>query len=166
MSDQSTEQTRTQAVYEGRRVVASYRTYPAAERAVDFLSDRKFPVERVSIVGQGMKMVEQVTGRLTWAKAALRGLLTGAVVGGLIGWLFAVFSWFNPTVARGWLIVDGLWFGAVAGVIVGLLSYALTGGRRDFTSVAGMQADHYDLLVDASVANEAQQLLQDLPGEP
>jgi hypothetical protein len=154
MSDQSTEHTRTQpAVYEGRRTVASYRTYPAAERAVDFLSDRKFPVERVSIVGQGMKLVEQVTGRLTWADAALRGLLTGAVTGGLIGWLFAVFNWFNPAVARGWLILDGLWFGAVVGTLLGLLTYALTRGRRDFTSVSGMQADHYDLLVDASVAD-------------
>jgi hypothetical protein len=166
MSDQSTEHTRTQAVFEGRRVVASYRTYPAAERAVDFLSDRKFPVERVSIVGQGLKLVEQVTGRLTWADAALRGLLTGAVTGGLIGWLFAVFDWFNPAIARGWVIIDGLWFGAVVGVIFGLLAYALTRGRRDFSSVAGMQADHYDLLVDASVANEAERLLHDLPGEP
>ena len=30
-----------------RRVVATYSSYADAQRAVDFLSDRKFPVERV-----------------------------------------------------------------------------------------------------------------------
>jgi hypothetical protein len=34
-----------------RRVVASYSSYRDAERAVDFLSDRRFPVQRVAIVG-------------------------------------------------------------------------------------------------------------------
>ena len=35
-----------------RELVASYRTYAEAQRAVDFLSDQRFPVERLSIVGR------------------------------------------------------------------------------------------------------------------
>ena len=41
--------------------VATYGSYGEAERAVDFLSDKGFPVERVAIVGAGLKTVERVT---------------------------------------------------------------------------------------------------------
>ncbi|HET9677172.1 MAG TPA: general stress protein [Solirubrobacterales bacterium] len=71
-----------------RRAVASYATYAEAERAVDHLSDQKFPVERVSIVARDLKVVEQVTGRRGYLEAALHGLTSGALIGALIGWLF------------------------------------------------------------------------------
>ena len=34
-----------------KSTVATYGSYAEAERAVDFLSDRSFPVERAAIVG-------------------------------------------------------------------------------------------------------------------
>jgi hypothetical protein len=142
-----------------RRVVASFESYAEAERAVDTLADRKFPVEKVTILGQGLQYVEQVVDRMTLAKAALRGAMTGALTGALIGWLFAVFDWFDPSIARLWLIVDGLWFGALVGAAFGLLSHALTGGRRDFTSLPALRAERYELLIDEDVADEAARLL-------
>jgi hypothetical protein len=142
-----------------QRVVRSFSTYAEAERAVDQLADRKFPVERTAIVGSGLKLVEQVTGRMDYARAALRGALSGAFVGVLIGWLFAAFNWFDPVVANGWLVLDGLWFGAVVGALVGLLIHALSGGHRDFESVGSLRADRYDLVVDAEVADEAERVL-------
>jgi hypothetical protein len=148
-----------------RRVVATYDNYRDAERAVDYLADHRFPVDHVSIVGRDLKIVEQVTGRMTYGRAALQGALSGALVGALIGWLFTVFNWFDPVVARGWLILDGLWFGALAGALFGLLAHAVTGGRRDFASVGGMQADRYDVLVDEEVADEAARLIGSL-GRP
>ena len=36
-----------------QRVVASYGNYAEAQRAVDYLSDNSFPVEKVTIVGRG-----------------------------------------------------------------------------------------------------------------
>ena len=56
-----------------RTTVATFESYPDAERAVDFLSDREFPVERAAIVGTGLKTVEQIAGRLTTGRAALVG---------------------------------------------------------------------------------------------
>jgi hypothetical protein len=35
--------------------------------------------------------------------------------------VFAIFDWFDPLVARGWLIIDDLWFGALVGAAFGLL---------------------------------------------
>jgi hypothetical protein len=147
-----------------KRVVGSYANYADAERAVDFLSDRRFPVERTTIVGRNMHYVEQVTGRMGWLDALLRGALTGAIAGVLIGWLFFVFDWVSPLVARGWLIVDGLWFGTVVGAVMGLLLYALTRGRRDFSSIGAMRAERYDVLVDEQVADEAVRLLAEMSG--
>jgi hypothetical protein len=105
--------------------VASFTTYREAERAVDLLSDRGFPVERVAIVGRDLQLVEQVTGRMGYGQAALRAALQGAVLG--------------------------------------LLTHAMTGGRRDFASVSGMQASHYDVLVDEEVADQAAQILARQP---
>jgi hypothetical protein len=148
-----------------RRTIATFSSYPEAERMVDRLADEKFPVEHLAIVGRGLEYVEQVVGRMGWAQAALRGALTGAITGLLIGWLFAIFDWFDPLVSRGWLIVDGLWFGAVVGTIMGLVAYALTRGRRDFTSIPAMRAETYEVVVDEEFADDAERLLSRV-GEP
>jgi hypothetical protein len=149
-----------------RRAIASFTSYADAERAVDHLADNGFPVERVAIVGRGLKLVEQVTGRFGWLDAVVRGALTGAVAGVLIGWLFGLFNWFDPIVDALWLALDGLWFGALVGVLLGLLMRLPMDGRRDFSSVTAMTAERYDLLVDEAVADEAARLLSPVTGLP
>jgi hypothetical protein len=152
-----------------RRVVASFTDYVDAERAVDRLSDEGFPVERAAIVARGLEYVEQITGRLRWIDAALRGMFSGAVAGFLIGWLFGVFNWFDPVIASVVLALNGLWFGALVGSLVGLVAYSLQRGRRDFASVGGVRAERYDVLVDAEVADQAERLLRQAPsadGQP
>lgn len=148
------------------RTVASFATYPEAELAVERLAAQGFPVERLTIVGRGVKLVERVTGRVTYAAAALQGALIGAVTGALIGWLFGVFDWFQPIVQTVWLAVDGLWFGAVAGALLGLLAHALAGGRREFASVRGLEADRYEVVVDGDLADQARRLLGQEPAAP
>ncbi len=145
-----------------RRVVASFGSYEEAERAVDLLSDRKFPVERTAIVARDLDYVEQVTGRMTYWRAMGLGALNGAVIGLLIGWLFGLFNWFDPIVSAFWLALDGLWFGALLGALAGVLLHALSGGRRDFAAIGGMRAEHYDVLIDEPVADEAARLLAEL----
>ena len=144
---------------QARRTVATFGSYREAEAAVDRLSDRGFPVQRVAIVGRDLQLVEQVTGRMNYGQAALRGALQGAVLGLLFGWLFGLFNWIDPVVASFTLALYGLVFGAVIGALLGLLLHGMTGGRRDFASVSGMQASRYDVLVDEEVADEATRLL-------
>ena len=64
--------------------VAAYSTYLEAQKVVDHLSDNKFPVENVTIVGTDLRMVERVMGRLMYGRVALAGALSGA---------WSVFSW-------------------------------------------------------------------------
>jgi uncharacterized membrane protein len=142
-----------------RLTIASYSTYSEAERVVDYLADRDFPVERVAIVARDLRLVEQVTGRMGYKEAALKGAVSGAFVGVLVGWLFGVFDWFNPLLAAAWLAFQGLWFGALIGALIGLAMQALNRGRRDFDSVSAIEAEHFDVVVDDDVATEAARLL-------
>lgn len=142
-----------------RVTVASFATYPEAQRAVDKLSDEKFPVERSAIVAEGIKFVEQVTGRLNWWRALVNGALSGGLLGAFIGFVFGLFSFFQPGVAALTLALNGLVVGAVIGAVFGLVSYSFTGGRRDFTSVSGMQAERYNVMVDADLETEAKSIL-------
>jgi hypothetical protein len=147
----------------GQIVVASYANYADAERAVDYLSDQRFPVQRTAIIGRGLSSFERITGRLTIWRAAAQSAAYGAVLGALFGWLFGLFDWVNPIISGLLLALYGAIVGIVAGGLLGLLGHALTGGRRDFSSVAGMRAESYDVLVDADVASQAIQLLDASP---
>ena len=141
--------------------VASYETYAAAQRAVDFLSDRKYPVERVAIVGEGLQTIEQVTGRLDWGRAAGLGLGQGMGMGLFIGLIFAALGLGQGSFIG--LVAYGVVIGGIFGVVWGLVGYALSGGRRDFTSIGGMRAREYLLLTDPEVAEQARALLGELP---
>jgi len=142
-----------------RQVIATFDKYADAERAVDYLSDRGFEVNRVAIVGRDLEYVEQVLGRLNYGGAALRGAGSGALVGALIGWIFGLFNWIDPLISALVLAGYGLIFGAVVGALIGLLMHALQGGRRAFHSVSGLLAEYYDVVADVEVADRALQIL-------
>jgi hypothetical protein len=110
-------------------------------------------------VGRDLELVEQVTGRLDYPRAALRGAAGGAVTGVLIGWLFGLLSWINPLISALLLALYGLVFGLIVGAVLGLVVHALQRGRRDFASTTFMRPRGYELMVDESVADEAIHLL-------
>jgi hypothetical protein len=142
-----------------RTVAASYSHYGQAQRAVDFLSDERFPVEDVTIVGSGLRLVETVTGRLDWGRAALNGAMSGLWFGVLAGLFIAIFS--EGSDAWAILLWAALW-GLAAGAVFGLAMYATTGGRRDFVSHQQLVADTYDVTVDVRRVDEARRLLSQL----
>jgi hypothetical protein len=142
-----------------RQVIATFDNYADAERAVDYLADNRFPVERVAIVGRDLELVEQILGRMTYWRAALRGAVAGALTGALIGWIFGLFDWIRPLIASLLLAGYGLVFGAIVGAVFGLIMYALQRGRRDFEAVSALRPKHYDIVADVAVADQAVQLL-------
>lgn len=160
MSDQSAVATSAVRRNEpARQVIASFDDYAAAERAVDYLAGQRFEVTRLAIVGRDLELVEQVTGRMNYGWATLRGACAGGLTGALIGWIFGLLNWINPIIAGILLACYGLAFGAVVGAMVGLLLYALQRGRHDFRAMSSLQPRHYDLVADCAVANEALRLL-------
>ena len=140
--------------------LAVYDDYAAAQKAVDFLSDNKFPVEQCMIVGTDLKRIERITGRLTTARVAMGGLLSGVWFGLFVGLIFTLFTDENVLVT----IVSTMLFGALFGVIWALVGYGMTRGQRDFSSVTQVVATRYEVLVEHKVAAEARELLTQLPG--
>jgi hypothetical protein len=137
--------------------VASYATYLEAQKAVDFLSDNKFAVELVTIVGTDLKMVERVTGRLTYGRVAIAGAASGAWFGLFVGLLLFMFS------GQGGFVLTAVGIGAGFGLLFSVLSYALTQGKRDFTSQSQIVASSYGILCAPERAGEARQLLGRMP---
>jgi hypothetical protein len=144
-------------------LVAAYRTYEEAQRAVDFAADRDFPVERLAIVAEDLRFVEQVTGRAGYGTAVLNGAASGAITGAFLGFILGLFSLVTPLTSGLVLAFWGLVIGALIGALAGLLAQAIAGGRRDFSSIGSLRAGRYDVVATADVAERARQLLSELP---
>jgi uncharacterized protein YacL len=142
-----------------RRTIATYSSYAEAQKAVDYLSDNSFAVERTAIVAEGLKFVEQVTGRLNWGRVISTAASSGALTGVLIGLFFGLF--FGGQNLLG-IVLYGLIVGIIISILFGVLGYAATRGQRDFSSVGGMQAERYNVMVDVDAAEEAERVLQGL----
>ena len=140
--------------------LAVYDDYAAAQKAVDFLSDKEFPVQNCMIVGTDLKRVERITGRLTTGRVALGGLISGVWLGLFVGLVFALFT--DEKVLG--VVLSTVVIGALFGVIWALVGYALTRGQRDFSSVTSVVATKYEVLVEHKVAAQARELLAQLPG--
>ncbi|WP_085958424.1 general stress protein [Corynebacterium fournieri] len=136
--------------------VGSFRTYAEAQQAVDALSDQEFPVEKLSIVGVDLMQVEKITGRLTWGKVLGTGALSGLWMGLFLGLIMSVFT--EP--GSGWVtFTSTLLVGAVFGAVFAAVAYALTGGKRDFSSATTIVAGRYDVLCDPDAAPRARDLI-------
>ncbi|HEX5540239.1 MAG TPA: general stress protein [Micromonospora sp.] len=142
--------------------VGCYPEYSTAQRVVDYLSDQKFPVERASIVGTNLALVETVLGRLTTGRAALAGMASGAWFGLFIGLLFGLFAVAN------WVgvLLTAMVIGAVWGAIFGAVAHGMRGGGRDFSSRSSLRASEYAINVDVDLADRARQLLAKLNSQP
>lgn len=155
------------AVEESRSVpqgdtVGSYTSYLDAQKAVDYLADQQFPVQLVSIVGNDLKMVERVTGRLSYPRVALSGALSGMWFGLFVG---VMLSFFTPA-GGPFSIITSVLMGAAFFMLFGIVTYATQRGKRDFTSTSQVVATNYDVIVAVEAAHEARRLLQQLPMNP
>ncbi|WP_342024025.1 general stress protein [Arthrobacter citreus] len=139
--------------------VGRYTAYLDAQKAVDYLADSKFPVQMVSIIGNELKSVERVTGRLSYPKVALSSAATGAWFGLFVGLALMLFAGGESYVS----LIPSMALGAVFWLLFGVLAYALQRGRRDFTSISQVVATSYDVIVAPQAANDARRLLQQLP---
>ncbi|WP_216593618.1 general stress protein [Arsenicicoccus sp. oral taxon 190] len=135
--------------------VGVFDRYTDAQKAVDHLADHSFPVQNVMIVGTGLRQVERVTGRLSQQKVALGGLLSGMWMGLFVGLVFSIFDGQGMRT-----VVTTVLFGALFGLVWALIGYALTRGRRDFTSVSQVVATRYEVLVEHQLQGQAREMLR------
>lgn len=147
----------------GGETIGSYTSYLDAQKAVDYLADEKFPVRHVSIVGNDLKMVERVTGKLSYPRVALTGAMTGAWFGLFIGVMLSFFDSATNAGAPYINVITAVFLGAALWMLFAIIGYAAQRGKRDFTSTNQVLASSYDVIVTPDVAMEARRLLAQLP---
>lgn len=139
--------------------IASFATYLEAQHAVDSLSDQGFQVEVLTIVGTDLRQVERVTGRMSWGKALLNGMLNGL----WLGLFFAMIMSFASSVGEAEQSLSFIVYvllGVIWGALFQLIGYAATRGRRDFTSTSQVVASRYSILAREYARDAAQELAQ------
>ncbi len=144
-------------------VLGTYDTYLEAQSVVDRLSKAEFDVKQLSIVGNDLKTVERVTGKLTYPRAALAGAASGAWFGLFFGLILTLFT--PPSPESLGLVGAALFIGAGFGMIFGIVTYAFNRRRRDFTSTHQVIASNYQIIIDPELTAKAQQTLQQHPAE-
>lgn len=142
-------------------VLGTYETYVEAQRVVDRLSKAEFDVAHLAIVGNDLKTVENVTGRLTYGRAALAGAASGAWLGLFFGLVITLFAPLGPQLlaTAGAALMIGAGFGAIFGIV----GYAITRRNRDFTSTHQVVAGNYQVIIDPQLTAKAQQTLAETP---
>lgn len=144
-------------------MLGTYDTYLEAQGVVDRLAKADFEVAKLSIVGNDLKTVERVTGKLTYARAALAGAASGAWLGLFFGLVLTIFT--PPTPQTFGFVGAAVLIGAGFGVIFGIVTYAVNRRRRDFTSTHQVLASNYQIIIDPELTAKAQQTLQQHPAE-
>lgn len=138
-------------------IVSTYDTYHDAQLAVDALARANFPVNKVSILGNDIRSVERIIGKLTYAKVALMGALSGAYLGLFFALILFIFQPDNAAILG--LFLAAVVIGAGFGMLFGVLSYALNRNRRDFSSVMQMVASRYDVITEPELVASAREVL-------
>ncbi|MCR2826432.1 general stress protein [Microbacterium sp. zg.Y909] len=135
--------------------VASFTTYEAAQKAVSAMIAADVPARDIAIVGQDLRSIEKVTGRLGYATAARQGAINGL----LLGMLFAaIFVLGTPEVPIQ-LFVGVLFVGIAVGMLMSIITYSLIRRRRDYASITQVVADRYDVTVLPASVHKARQAL-------
>ncbi|MEY9913226.1 hypothetical protein ABIA35_009493 [Catenulispora sp. MAP12-49] len=139
--------------------LGSYPTYVQAQSVVEALAEQRFEVETTQIIGSDLRMVEQVTGRLTWPRVLLSGVVGGAWFGIFVGLLLNILT----TASFGRAMSLGLTWGVIFGGVFAAVGYGLTAGRRDFASRSAIVPGRFEVLVSADHAEHARAILAGSP---
>ncbi|MDN6398826.1 MAG: hypothetical protein L0K01_00005 [Brachybacterium sp.] len=143
------------------RSLGVYNTYHEVQSVVDTLADKQFPVQSTLIVGTDLKLMERVTGRRTWPKVISQGALSGLWMGLFLGLLLLLLS--PGSIA---IVLTSVLLGIVFFTVSSVIGYAMSGGRRDFTSMTSTIPMQYELLVEHKHAAQAQRILAESGAAP
>jgi hypothetical protein len=112
-------------------------------------------VKALTIVGNDLRSVEKVRGRLSYPRVAGTGALQGALFGAFMGLLLMLFAPEAPLLNLAMAVLMGM----AIWMIIGVVSFAARRGTRGFVSASQLTATTYDVVCDFQVAQKARQLV-------
>lgn len=135
-------------------VVASFETYAQAQAAIAKVSGSDAELAGLAIIGNDLKLVERIVGRLTWGKVAMRGAIRGLGFGAFMGLMFLLFV---PEAVGSVLIFPLL--GLAFGILLSLVQHSIVRRKRDFASTQQVLAARYDVVAPQESAGKAMQVI-------
>jgi Heat induced stress protein YflT domain len=145
-------------VLAGTVPVATFAALGEVQDALARLADGGFPIDRATVVGTDLRLVERVAGRMTSPRAAGYGTVAGTWLGALIAAFAAIFTGtsFGAVLS---MLFGGIMFGALFGAVFGLVAYRFAGPRDGITTNLSLVASCYELRADASSVDRLRALL-------
>jgi uncharacterized protein YoaH (UPF0181 family) len=139
-------------------VVAEFGQYQQAVDYVEKLVANNFPTGMIAIVGKDLRSVERVRGKLSYARVALNGAMSGVWLGLIIGWVFggAIPGVDGSTGGTGSL-VSAMVLGAGVGMLWGVIRLSMSRNKRNFVSQQQIVASTYQVQVPMTLVEEARQ---------
>ncbi|MFM1983644.1 MAG: hypothetical protein RL723_79 [Actinomycetota bacterium] len=138
-------------------VIANFKQYPEALEFVDNLIKNNFPAGAVAIVGSDLRTVERVRGKITYARMAMGGAVTGSWMGLAFGLIFGGEA--NPVDANQFTFSESIFSSVVIGAGLGMLfnvtRYSLARNKKSFVSQSSVVASKYQVQVPAALAEQA-----------
>ena len=133
-------------------ILATFPGYPEAQALVNSLVTHGVPAQALSIVGADVTLVERVTGKIGYGRAALSSAMSGSWLGVLAGLVFVIISPTDIITP----IVGGLFIGAGVGMVVGMLIFTFSKGpKRLFRSMQQVIAQSYRVVVEPQQHSQA-----------
>jgi len=145
-------------VLAGTVPVATFAAFGDVQDALARLADEGFPIDGATVVGTDLRLVEQVSGRMTVWRAAGYGTVAGAWLGALIAAFAAIFTGtsFGAVLS---MLFGGIMLGALFGAVFGLVAYRFAGPRDGITGNVSLVASRYELRADPESADRLRALL-------
>ena len=137
--------------------LASFPGYPEAQALVNSLVTKGVPAQALSIVGADVTLVERVTGKIGYGRAALSSAMSGSWLGVLAGLVYVIISPTDIITP----IVGGLFIGAGVGMVAGMVIFTFSKApQRLYRSMQQVIAQSYRVVVDAAQHSEALQAME------
>ena len=142
--------------------VAEFETYQQATKLVNKLVANDFPPTLISIVGDDLKLVETIRGKLGYGRVALSGALTGSWIGLIFGLLFGAGIVVDPAgdvTYQPQNFLSALVIGAGIGMLFNIIRFSSSKNRREFLSYPQTIAKTYRVVVPATELAKARGLV-------
>ena len=132
--------------------LATFDAYASAQKLINSLVSDGVPFRSLSIVGTDVNLVERVTGKIGYGRAALSSAMSGSWLGVLAGLIFVIVS---PTDVITPIVAGGI-IGAGIGMVVGMVLFTLAGSnRRSYRSMQHIIAQSYRVVVEPEAHQQA-----------
>ncbi|GIF01172.1 hypothetical protein [Paractinoplanes rishiriensis] len=159
--DETTSRSATARVGVAQRLIEGAPGLAEARQLYDDLVAAGISPDRIMLVGRDLTPATRESDRWATVSVAGKGALPGLITGALVGGLLRLTGLVDPTVSDGWLIFAAALLGTVLGAIVAVISHGMLATRRAAARASQVNVSHVDLLVDAELADHAARLLRE-----